>query len=181
MMGNNAPQDGLRQFRISSNDSTTSYTRLVSAGMSSPGRKYPFVHAISSPTGTHFLQMSTNFTDGHNLIGWLGTLPTWNEAHTTAADFVDVPIAVAGGSAFTEVRFGYSRYGGLPGDFRCTARQEACNSRSNISSIPLNFISESRSNQSCSSGCTGHVQAVSPNLMSYQIFTSPDGTTWTAS
>ncbi len=180
-MGVAGPANSVRQFRIAVNDSNGSYSRAISYGMSSQGRDNPYTHTSVLPAGNWLMQMGTHTQDGFDLVPWLIKVPSWDESSTTGADFMQVPVAVGSGTKYAEIRFGYANYGAVPASFQCSPRAEGCNTRRDVSTVPYNYLSESRSLTSCASGCTINVPAIGPNLLYYQVWRSSDGSAWNAS
>ena len=181
MFGDNSPAGGIRQFRISQNDTNGSYSRFISNGWSSLGRHYPYSHATAYQTGQWAMLMGTNFIDGFSMAGFMISLPPWVEKRDPDNDFKSVIVQIPRGPAYAEIQFGYSRYIGpnnsaLNGFF-CTPRADGCNTSSNT---VFNFESEARAVTNCTAGCRVTIPTVGPNLMYYRVRRSSDRVTWTA-
>lgn len=171
---------GVRQQRITGPDPTGQGSRLLSYLLTAPGEMYPYTHMISSADNS-FGIASAHHTQGWTVMPWVLKLPPWQEDSSDRTTFGGITVHLPAGSAFAEIQFGYSRFIGAnaaPTVFYCTSRREACNTRSDTSSIPYNFNSETRSNQACASGCTINIPVMAPNLVYYRIRRSSDGATW---
>jgi hypothetical protein len=159
VMGNHGPDGAIRQFGVSRTDRDGYTSRLVSMGLSSPGRAYPYTHSLLHPSGDWAIVMGINIVDGFMPAGFLVSLPPMNSANRDPG-FRKVVVQVPAGSDYAEVRFGYNQ------SLYCTARSEACATPGS----PYSFIGETRTLTSCAMGCTITIPALADKIVYYQIW-----------
>lgn len=179
-MGYDAPGAFLRQFRISVNDSTGAYSRGISGGMSSFGRQWPYSTAVMHPSGLWSIIPANQYSEGHGLITWLVSMPTWNPDSVVRNDFVQTSISVSAGNQYARIRFGYGD-DGTPSQMFCTQRADSCVTDRTTSPYAFLAVDPLAPANTCTSGCTINVPALAGKLLYYRIERSTDGTNFTTS
>jgi hypothetical protein len=170
-----APGGGIRRQRISEDDQDGAHSQFVSYAYSNPLRQGPYCHAMVHPSGLWFVMSGCNPVDGRWPVGWMVSLPHWEETSHPANDFVPVPVPVLAGPKYARIKFGYREYGG-PTQFYCTARTEAC--VTDRVANPFAFVATDTlaPANSCASGCTIQIPTLSGRILYYQEERSADGT-----
>ncbi len=156
------------QQDISRTDPGGSYWRRITMGLSGPGRQFQFASFIPDPTGT-WAFMQGFWLDGARNELLMARLPPWpnpQDVTTNRSTFVPQSITIAANAnqPGARVRFGYGE-NGLPGNYYCTPRQEACVT----GGTPYSFQSENPSFQSCSGGCTVPIPAIPGRVLYYAV------------
>lgn len=174
---------GIRQQRVNNQDPTGVGSRFLGYALTGPGGAYPYAGVGVAGDGS-FALVSAHMTQGWGPMAWLLKLPPWVEDGANRTQFSgQLNVKVPPGAQYAEIQFGYSRYIGPGlnpvGNLFCSGRREICNTRADTSSIPFNYVSETRSLQSCPNGCVIPIPVVASNLIYFRVGQSPDGTNWT--
>jgi hypothetical protein len=165
---------GFRQQAIDADDKAGARSRLLTYGLTAPGKHAPFTGVAVAPDGT-FALVSPQQVQGWGSVLFLVQAPPWKEPGGVSRNqLVGVPVEIPAGPRYAEIQFGYSRFGS-PASFQCTARSEACNT----SGSPYAFESEPRTLTDCANGCTVSIPATPGNLLYFRVRRSPDGSQWT--
>ena len=163
----------MMQLDASQPYSNLEHAKILTMGLTGYGKQYSGSAFIPEPTGNWGF-FRCDWCNGQRSEMMMVSLPPWTDDGVARQDFQQIPVSFSPGHAYAEVQFGYSTYG-APGDFRCSWRQEACNT----SGSPYKFESESRSLTGCTSGCTVNIPALPDKIVYYRKRTSDNGTTWT--
>jgi Viral BACON domain len=164
----------LVQMDASRSYSNFEHGRLMTMGLSGYGKQYSGSAFTAEPTGNWGF-FRCDWCNGERSEILMTSLAPWRDDNLIARnDFQNVPVVITGGHAYAEVQFGYSKYG-APNQYRCSWRQEACNTSGN----PYAFESEARTLTACSSGCTINIPSLPDHIVYYRRRTSDDGVTWT--
>jgi hypothetical protein len=88
-------------------------------------------------------------------------------------NFIGAPVVLPPGSGYARVRFGYAE-NGVPGQFYCTSRQEACLTDAAVT--PFAYAqTDTLTATDCRNGCTINVPALSGRILYYRVEKSPNG------
>jgi hypothetical protein len=153
------------QFNTAKDDNSGASLRRLTSAFVAPGRQYNFTNAKPTPDGK-----------------WMVVPAPWLEGQRTDMFWVRLPpfpsgnpdknfqVRVDGGSGDSvRVAFGYAE-NGKPADFYCTSRAEPCfTSSSATTANPFSYGSDSSSYESCGSGCSITMPAVSGRTLYYQV------------
>jgi len=160
------------QFDISQADATGSRQRRLGYGLAGPLRQYQFNNARATPDGKYMI-FPGNWVDGQRRELMIAELPPWpNVDAYDRTTFVPVPVNVDAdpNAPNARVRFGYAE-NGPPESLFCTTRQDSCSTEppTLAPTDPYSFMSETRTAQTCSNGCTIRIPGISERVVYYVI------------
>ena len=161
------------QMDASRSYSNFEHGKILTMGLTGYGKQYSGSAFTPEPTGKWGF-FRCDWCNGERSEMMMVSLQPWTDDNVARNDFQRVPVSFSVGHNYAEVQFGYSTYG-APDQFRCSWRQEACNT----SGTPFNFESEARTLKSCSAGCSIDIPALPDRVVYYRKRTSDDGVTWT--
>jgi hypothetical protein len=165
------------QEQISPIDTTATYMRRLTMGLTGPGMHFDYQTQLTEPNG-QWTFFDVPFIDGLRMEYFGAKLPPWPANQVNPAirnNFIGVPISVSGltGANQADAEFGYAE-DGPPSSYNCAYRNEAC-----ITDIPTAhgtdpyaFIGEPVSGYtSCpsSTGCTITVPAIPSRVVYYRV------------
>jgi hypothetical protein len=168
------------QFDTTVDDITGASLRRLTMGFMGPSRQYAYGNLRSLPDGQWSL-MSGWWIDGVREDVLLLKLPVFhannppnprvNSTRTPRTDFVpvDVPIPQMQGASRAIVDFGYGEYG-IPMQFFCTPRAEACHTVAPAidSTNPFFYDSEAVQGAACDKGCVLRIPAIAARVLYYR-------------
>ena len=104
--------------------------------------------------------------------GYIAKLPPFPAADGVARnDFLSIPITIAAPPGISVnnavIEFGYAE-NGLPANFYCTSRHEAC-VKGSQAGTSYGFTSDNPAGVACASGCTIRIPAVPQRLVYFQV------------
>jgi len=162
----------IMQFSVSQSDATGSHQRRLGYGLAGPLRQYQFDNARATPDGKYMI-FPGNWVDGQRRELMIAELPPWpNVDAYDRTTFVPVPVNVDAdpNAPNARVRFGYAE-NGPPESLFCTTRQDSCSTElpTLAPTDPYSFMSETRTAQDCSNGCTIRIPGISDRVVYYVI------------
>jgi hypothetical protein len=149
-------------------------SRRLTMGLTGWGRQYPYSTFIPESTGTWGM-FKADWADGIRSDIFMARLPPAQASSIPRNTFVNVPVSIPAGLAYAEIEFGYME-NGAANAYHCTSRQDVCTTNGS----PFVYPSiDTRTLESCSSGCTIGIPAIAGRAVYYSIGSSANGATWT--
>jgi hypothetical protein len=162
------------QEQISPVDTTGSYMRRLSLGLTAPGLHFSFQTQLLSPDGSWSF-FTAPYVNGLRTDYYAMKLPPWpaKQIHVARNTFIPIPILVPPhtGANQAMIVFGYAENGPAASMF-CAYRQESCITATPTASPsdPYAFASEPIAGvTSCPSGCVINIPAIPSRVVYYAV------------
>ncbi len=150
------------QYDVSRPDPTGMRWRVLTSLWGGPGRTNNYAN-IHGTDGTGWVLGVGKWVNGVRSEIFGAQLPPWQIDSQYRGDFIKVPVTLGGRSGDSvRIRFGYDT------NLYCTTRQEGCSTGARNGDA-FAWLSEPVTWQSCATGCTVTVPAISGRVLYYVI------------